>query len=127
MKRISMIIIALLTLTLPVATSAYPSQKDQKDDDDKKNYSRNQDSHSQFHRALAAEHWKFHQFNRIESFEDRMKHRRFHRYLEAKHRREHPKYCDECWQLSFRLKHFNYRDYDNDWDDSRRNNRHDHH
>ena len=124
MKRISMIIIALLTLTLPIVSSAYSSQKG--DDDDKRS-SRNRDSHNEFHRALEAEHRNFHQYNRIDDWEDRVRHRRFHRYLEIKHRREHRHFCDDCWRWHFRLRHNNYNDYDNDWDENRRNSRHDHH
>lgn len=123
MKRTIMIIVTLLALTLPVATSAYSSPES---GDSGRRNSRDWNDHEQFHRALEAEHRGFHKYNKIDDWRDRAKHRRFHRYLEAKHRREHAKFCDDCWRWFSRLRNHNY-DEDNDWDDHRRNSRRDHH
>ena len=124
MKRTLLIIVALFSLTLPMASLASSSQKD---DDKNRRTSRNWDDHDRFHRALAAEHRNFHQYNKIDDWEDRIRHRRFHRYLEAKHRRAHAHFCDECWRWFYRLRHHDYNDEDKDWNERRGNSRHDHH
>ena len=123
MKRTIMIIITLLTLTLPVATLA---DSPRKDDDYKRRNSRNDDDHDRFHRALESEHRNYHQYNRIDDRGDWIRHRRFHQYLEAKHRRAHRNFCDDCWRLVSRISHNRHDDEDFDWNDQRRHSRHNH-